>query len=72
MTKKLPRVHEWAWPKVQKRTVCGLSNEGRNGRRLAETTVIVDDLGGVEEARRCGSCERMRGAIGESARKDKP
>lgn len=62
------RVHEWAFPKEQKRTVCGLSNDARSGRRLGVETVIVDDLGDVEEGRRCKNCERMRDSIGLSSR----
>ncbi len=65
--RKTQRVHEWAWPKAQKRTVCGLVRGATPDEdRL---TAIVEDLGEVTADQRCGNCERMRGAIGTSSRK---
>lgn len=52
-----PRVHEWAWGDVGRRTVCGQT------QRLV---FVVLDLGNVVKDERCKNCERMRAAIGTS------
>jgi hypothetical protein len=53
------RVHEWVWGDRLHRTVCGLATHFT--RHL-----IVEDLGAVPLAKRCGNCERQRAAIGMS------
>jgi hypothetical protein len=63
-----PRVHEWAWGDVGRRTVCGLVGFGVRGRAQLARMQVVHDLGPVEQANRCRNCERMRAAIGASSR----
>jgi hypothetical protein len=58
---KTPRIHEWAWGDIRKRTVCGQVVAAAGGR-----VTVVNDLGAVDLAQRCKNCERMRAAIGTS------
>ncbi len=62
-----PRIHEWAWGDVERRTVCGLVAIGVRGRARLARMQVVHDLGPIEQAQRCRNCERMRAAIGASS-----
>jgi hypothetical protein len=63
--KKRSRIvmHEWAERSVGIRTVCGQTQHHSGSNR------VVLDLGEIVAEYRCKNCERMRGAIGTSAKK---
>lgn len=67
-----PRIHEWAWGDVERRTVCGLVGFGARGRAQLARMQVVHDLGAVDQANRCRNCERMRAAIGTSSAHEAP
>jgi hypothetical protein len=73
---KKPRMHEWAYGDVGRRTVCGLTGAGigREQPLVAANAggVTVHDLGDVDVADRCKNCERMRATIGTSKRPKGP